>query len=78
MWAKKLDAIHLNHFCDVTTVISPSLMVWALVGGCCVLAKLPNTSNDSVIDLCAAPGGKTAQLISTGAKVIAVEKNQNE
>ncbi|MCO5734566.1 RsmB/NOP family class I SAM-dependent RNA methyltransferase [Rhizobium sp. SSA_523] len=30
-----------------------------------------------IADLCAAPGGKTAQLISRGAKVIAVEQSAN-
>jgi len=30
-----------------------------------------------VIDLCAAPGGKTAQLCSTGARVTAVERDEN-
>ena len=30
-----------------------------------------------VIDLCAAPGGKTAQLISAGAEVLAVERDEN-
>lgn len=30
--------------------------------------------NEKVADLCAAPGGKTAQLIQTGGKIVAVEK----
>lgn len=34
-----------------------------------------NVAGRHVIDLCAAPGGKTAQLASAGAEVIAVEKN---
>ncbi len=33
--------------------------------------------NEKVADLCAAPGGKTAQLIETGAKVVAVEKKES-
>ena len=33
------------------------------------------SKNAKVIDLCAAPGGKTAQLISYGVEVTAVEKN---
>ena len=32
-----------------------------------------NTLNSCVADLCAAPGGKTAQLLSRGAKVIALD-----
>lgn len=32
-------------------------------------------SGKNIIDLCAAPGGKTAQLALTGAKVTAVERN---
>jgi 16S rRNA (cytosine967-C5)-methyltransferase len=32
-------------------------------------------SGDKVLDLCAAPGGKTAQLAKFGAKVVAVEKS---
>ena len=31
--------------------------------------------NKNFVDLCAAPGGKTASLISCGAKVVAIEKN---
>jgi 16S rRNA (cytosine967-C5)-methyltransferase len=34
---------------------------------------LPDVAGRTVIDLCAAPGGKTAQLAAAGAKVIAVE-----
>jgi 16S rRNA (cytosine967-C5)-methyltransferase len=31
----------------------------------------------TIVDLCAAPGGKTAQLIQAGAKVTAVDRSQN-
>lgn len=34
-------------------------------------------SGKAVVDLCAAPGGKTAQLILAGAKVTAVDASQN-
>lgn len=33
-------------------------------------------NNDDVLDLCAAPGGKTAQLISLGAKVTSIDNNK--
>ena len=34
-----------------------------------------NLKNKSIADLCSAPGGKTFQLINSGAKVKAFEKN---
>jgi 16S rRNA (cytosine967-C5)-methyltransferase len=36
---------------------------------------LGNISGERVIDLCAAPGGKTAQLAAMGARVIAVDRS---
>ena len=36
---------------------------------------LPTPSGKRVYDLCAAPGGKTAQLVSAGAKVTAVDRS---
>ncbi|MEI7669739.1 MAG: RsmB/NOP family class I SAM-dependent RNA methyltransferase, partial [Pseudomonadota bacterium] len=37
---------------------------------------LGNIKDKIIFDLCAAPGGKTAQLISAGARVIAVDKSK--
>jgi 16S rRNA (cytosine967-C5)-methyltransferase len=35
-----------------------------------------DVTGETVIDLCAAPGGKTAQLAGAGAKVVAVDRDQ--
>lgn len=39
-------------------------------------ALLAARAGETVADLCAAPGGKTAQLAATGATVVAVERDQ--
>ena len=41
------------------------------------VALLGEVSSDRVIDLCAAPGGKTAQLCSRGADVVAVDRSRS-
>ncbi len=41
------------------------------------VAILGNVEGKNVIDLCAAPGGKTAQLATNGASVTAVERSAN-
>ena len=52
---------------------------WWVQGAAAALpAKLfGDISGQRVADLCAAPGGKTAQLVLTGAKVTAVEASKN-
>jgi 16S rRNA (cytosine967-C5)-methyltransferase len=34
------------------------------------------TKDEEVLDLCASPGGKTAQMLSIGAKVLSIDKNK--
>lgn len=46
-----------------------------------IAAQIPvmlfkNIKNEEVLDLCASPGGKTAQLLSAGAKIISVDISQ--
>jgi len=51
---------------DAAAALPARLLAQGLEGG---------VSGKTVIDLCAAPGGKTAQLAASGAEVIAVEKS---
>lgn len=49
---------------------------WVQDAAAAIPAKLLNAgAGDTVLDLCAAPGGKTAQLAATGAHVVAVDRS---
>ena len=49
---------------------------WVQDAAAALPARLLNAqSGEQVADLCAAPGGKTAQLAATGARVVAVERD---
>jgi 16S rRNA (cytosine967-C5)-methyltransferase len=51
---------------------------WVQDAAAAVPARLFNDLRDrTVADLCAAPGGKTAQLISAGAAVVAVDQSES-
>ena len=81
-WTNKLSAKSLSSnsvrresTADVTQLLGYQEGYW-WVQDCA--AALParligNIRNKNIIDLCAAPGGKTAQLVSAGARVIAID-----
>ena len=83
-WGKKLSAkiisqnsIRLSPVADVTSLRGYKEGEW-WVQDCA--AALParlmgNIRGKNVIDLCAAPGGKTAQLAAAGANVLAIDNN---
>ena len=49
---------------------------WVQDAGAALPARLlPVPEDGLVLDLCAAPGGKTAQLAATGARVVAVDRS---
>lgn len=49
---------------------------WVQDAAACIPAKLfGDVSGKAIVDLCAAPGGKTAQLASAGAKVTAIDRS---
>ena len=51
---------------------------WVQDAGACLPAKLlGNVQGKHIADICAAPGGKTLQLLSAGANVTAIDNNAN-
>jgi 16S rRNA (cytosine967-C5)-methyltransferase len=86
-WATRLDgkilptgSIRLASFSGSVTMLEgfDSGEWWIQDAAAAIPAKLfGDISGKRVADLCAAPGGKTAQLISAGAKVTAVEQSSN-
>jgi len=84
-WAKRLDAtvidghsLRRNFDGDPTQLDGFEKGEWWVQD---IAAALPARlmkirPNQKVIDLCAAPGGKTAQLVAAGAKVTAIDQNR--
>lgn len=84
-WAVKLDARLIdNHSLRREFDGDPSLLVgfeegawWVQDAAAALPARLLNIVKDeAVIDLCAAPGGKTAQLIAAGGRVTAIDNSR--
>jgi 16S rRNA (cytosine967-C5)-methyltransferase len=88
-WAEKLDAVILptgTLRCalqkgDITAMPGFAEGAWWVQDAAAalpaqVLAEGHNLKDAQVIDLCAAPGGKTMQLAALGAKVTAVDKSK--
>ncbi|MBT3237641.1 MAG: 16S rRNA (cytosine(967)-C(5))-methyltransferase RsmB [Rhodospirillaceae bacterium] len=85
LWADKLDAtvlatgsLRLKSGGAVTGLAGFDEGAWWVQDAAAALpvSLLGDVSGQSVIDLCAAPGGKTAQLISSGAQVTAVDRGK--
>ncbi len=82
VWARRLDADHL-HGNTLRRLAGGAVedlpgyadgAWWVQDAAAALPARLlPEIAGRTVIDLCAAPGGKTAQLAAAGARVIAVE-----
>ena len=84
-WAIKLDARLINnHSLRREFDGDPSLLVgfdegawWVQDAAAALPARLLNIAKDeAIIDLCAAPGGKTAQLIAAGGRVTAIDNSR--
>ena len=85
VWAEKLEAQHIGgNSLRREFDGDPSLLNgfdegawWVQDAAAALPAKLLNvTAGQTVIDLCAAPGGKTAQLITAGGTVTAIDNNR--
>lgn len=84
LWAEKLQGVLLPTGSIRLTTSNPIPSLagfdegewWVQDAAAHIPARLLNVqSHESVLDLCAAPGGKTAQLAATGAKVVAVDRS---
>ena len=84
-WARKLNGKKLGNNC--VRLFTPGLITnlegyeigeWLIqdYSSQIPVNLLEIQNNDDVLDLCAAPGGKTAQLISLGAKVTSIDNNK--
>lgn len=79
--AKRMDpsSIRLSISADVTSLPGFAEGTWWVQD---YAASLPakmfgDIAGQRILDLCAAPGGKTAQLLAAGARVTALEKSAN-
>ena len=84
-WARKLNGKKLGNNCVrlfkpglISNLEGYELGEWWIqdYSSQIPVSLLEIQNNDDVLDLCAAPGGKTAQLISLGAKVTSVDNNK--
>ena len=82
VWARRLDAVHLYGSTlrratagGIEDLPGYAEGAWWVQDAAAALPArlLPDIAGRTVIDLCAAPGGKTAQLAAAGARVVAVE-----
>lgn len=83
VWAEKLEArllptgsLRLTSPAPVTTLPGFTEGAWWVQDAAAALPVLlfGDVKGKTAIDLCAAPGGKTAQLLARGAKVVAVDR----
>jgi 16S rRNA (cytosine967-C5)-methyltransferase len=87
LWKNKIkglnifnNTIRVNKIGDLINLAGYSEGAWWVQN---IASQLPvmlfkNIKNKEVIDLCAAPGGKTAQLLNQGAKVKAIEVSKKK
>lgn len=85
LWADRLDGVMLSTGVTIRRPVGGAVTAlpgyaegawWVQDAGAVLPARLlGDVAGRTVLDLCAAPGGKTAQLAAAGAKVIAVDRS---